>query len=62
MTPFVYRNDKLYKNAKMQPLHDGLFTFEKVLRMHVQRMLEMSRCLYTGVNFKQNVLKKLIEN
>ena len=25
--------------------------------MHVQRMLEMSRVLYTGVNIKQNVRK-----
>ena len=27
--------------------------------MHVQRMLEMSRCLYTGRNFKQYIGKKL---
>ena len=26
--------------------------------MHMQRMLEMSRVLYTGGNFKQNVWKK----
>ena len=38
------------------------FTFVKVLGAHVQRMLEMSRCLYTGVNFKKNVGKKSIEN
>ena len=47
---------------RIQPLHDGLFTLEKALHMHVQRMLEMSRCLYTGVNFKQNVGEKSIEN
>ena len=43
-------------------LHNELFTFEKVLRMHVQHMLEMSRCLYTGVNFKQNVGENSIKN
>ena len=42
----------------IQPLHDGWFTSEKVLGRHVQRMLETSRCLYTGVNFKQNVGRK----
>ena len=46
----------------IKPLYEGSFTFEKVLRMHVQRMLEMSRCLYTGVNFKQNLGEKSIEN
>ena len=29
--------------------------------MRVQRMLEMSRCLYTGRNFKQNIGGKSIE-
>ena len=45
--------------TRIQPLHDGLFTFEKVLGMHGQRMLETSRCLYTGVNFKQNCKRKI---
>ena len=43
-------------------LNDAMFTFEKVLGMHVQRMLEISRSLYTGENFKQNVREKSIEN
>ena len=30
--------------------------------MHVQRMLKMSRGLYTGRNFKQNTWKKAKEN
>ena len=30
--------------------------------MHVQHMLEMSKRLYTGQNFKQNVWKKLKGN
>ena len=30
--------------------------------MHVQRMFEMSRGLYTGGNFKQNTWKKAKEN
>ena len=48
--------------TRIQPLHDGLYTFEKVLRMHVQCMVEMSRCLYTGVIFKQNAGGKSIES
>ena len=51
-----------FLETRIQPLHNELFTFEKVLRMHMHRMLEMSRCLYTGVNFKQNVGGKSIEN
>ena len=43
----------------MKSLHDGLFIFEEVLGVHMQRMLEMSRCLYTGVKFKQIVLGKI---
>ena len=49
-------NERVSNNSglepRIQPLHDGWFTSEKVLGMHVQRMLETSRCLYTGVNFK----------
>ena len=57
------RNKRLSNNTfletRIPPLHDGLLTFEKVLGMHVQRMFEMSRCLYTGVNFNQNVEGKI---
>ena len=34
---------------------DSLIFVEKGPGMHVQRMLEMCRCLYTGGNLKQNV-------
>ena len=39
-----------------------LFFVEKGLGVHVQRMLIMSRVLYTGGNFKQNTWKKAKEN
>ena len=45
--------------TRIQPLHDGVFIVEKVLGVLVQRMLEMSKCLYTCGNFKQNVEKKI---
>ena len=51
-----------FLETRIQPLNDSLFTLEKVLDMHVQCMLEMSRCLYTGEYFKQNVREKSIEN
>ena len=51
-----------FLETRIQPLHDGVFIVEKVLGVLVQRMLEMSRCLYYGGNFKQNVEKKSIEN
>ena len=37
----------------------GLIFVEKGLGVHVQCMLEMSRVLYIGGNFKQNVWKKI---
>ena len=40
--------------TRIQPLHDGFFVVEKVFCVLLQRM---SRCLYTGENFKQNVGK-----
>ena len=46
-----------FLETRIQLLYDGVFKFEKVLGMHVQRMLEMSRCLY-----KQNVSEKSLEN
>ena len=51
-----------FLETRIQPLHDGLYTFEKVFRMHVQCMVGVSRCLYTGVNFKENVGGKSIES
>ena len=40
--------------ARIQRLLDGLINVEKGLGVHVQRMLKMSRGLFTGGNFKQN--------
>ena len=36
-------------------LEDGLVIVEKEKGVYVQCMLEMSRCLYTGGNFEQDV-------
>ena len=47
--------------TKIQRLLGGLIFVEKGLGLHVQRMLKMSRGLYTGGNFKQNLWKKIKE-
>ena len=45
--------------TRSQPLHGDLFILEKVLGVHVQRMFELSRCLYTvGYMLGQNVREK----
>ena len=44
--------------TRAQRLLDGLIFVEKGHGVHVQRMLKMSRGLYTGGNFKQNTWKK----
>ena len=44
--------------TRIQRLLDGLICIEKRLGVHVQRMLKMSRVLYTSGNFKQNTWKK----
>ena len=59
--------DKMLSNntfleTRIQRLLDGLIFVEKRLGMHVQRMLKMSRGLYTDGNFKQNTRKKAKEN
>ena len=41
----------------MQRLLDGLIFVKKGLGVHVQRMLKMSRGLYTGGNLKQKIGK-----
>ena len=51
-----------FSENRIQRLLDGLIFVEKGLGVHVQRMLKMSRGLYTGGNFKQNTLKKVKEN
>ena len=53
-------NNTFLETRSQWPL-DGLFFVEKVLGVHVQRMLKMSRGLYTGGNFKQNTWKKAKE-
>ena len=46
---------------RIQSLHDGIFIVEKVLCVLVQRMLEMSRCLYTGGNYTlAEILSKIL--
>ena len=59
--------DKMLSNntflkTRIQQLFDGLIFVEKGLGMHMQRMLEMGRFLYTGGSLKQNVWKKLKQN
>ena len=58
--------DKMLSNntfleTRIQRLLDGFVFVKKGLGVHVQRMLKMSRCLYTGGIFKQNTLKKAKE-
>ena len=48
--------------TKIQQLLDGLIFVKKGLDVHVQRMLKMSRGLYTGEYFKQTTWKKAKEN
>ena len=43
-----------FLKTRIQRLLDGLIFVKKGLGLHVQRMLKMSRGLYTGGNFKQN--------
>ena len=50
-------SDNLFLESRIQRLFDGLIFVENGLGVHVQRMLEMSRCTYTGGNVMQNVWK-----
>ena len=52
----------IFLETRIPRLLDGLFFVEKGLGLHVQRMLKMSRGLYTGGNFNQNTWKKTKEN
>ena len=59
--------DKMLSNntfleTRIQKLLNGLIFVEKGFGVHVQRMLKLRRCIYTGGNFKQNVWKKSKEN
>ena len=51
-------SNNIFFETRIQPLLDGLIFVQKGLEVHVQRMLKMSRGLYTGGNFKQNTRKK----
>ena len=55
-------SNNTFLETRIQRLLDGLIFVEKELGVHVQRMLKMSRGLYTGGNFKQNTWKKAKEN
>ena len=54
-------SNNTFSETRIQGLRDGLIFVEKGLGVHVQRMLKMSRGLYTGGNFKQNTWKKAKE-
>ena len=51
-------SNNTFLETRVQRLHNGLFFVEKGLGVHVQRMLKMSRGLYTGENFNQNTWEK----
>ena len=51
-----------FLEIRIQPLHDGLFFVQKVLSMPAQRVLEMSRRLYTGEYLKQNNGRKSLKH
>ena len=55
-------SNNTFLETRIQRLLDGLIFVEKGLGVHVQRMLQMSRGLYTGENFQQNTWKKAKEN
>ena len=54
-------SNNIFWETRIQHLLDGLIFVEKGLDVHVQYMLEMSRCLYTSRNFKQNVWENRME-
>ena len=47
-----------FLETRIQRLLDGLIFVEKGRGLHVQRMLKMSRGLYTGGNFLAKYLEK----
>ena len=51
-------SNNTFSETRIQRLLDDLIFVEKGLGEHVQRMLKMSRGLYSGQNFKQNTRKK----
>ena len=55
-------SNNTFLETRIQRLLEGLIFVKKGLGVHVQRMLKMSRSLYTAGNFKQNTWKKSKEN
>ena len=55
-------SNNTFLETRIQRLLDGLIFVDKGLGVHVQRMLKMSRGLYTGGILKQNTWKKAKEN
>ena len=51
-------SNNTFLETRIQRLLDGFIFVKKGLGAHVQRVLKMSRGLYTGENFKQNTWKK----
>ena len=51
-------SNNTFLKTRIQRLLDGLIFVEKGLGVHVQRMLKMSRGLYTGGNFNKILGKK----
>ena len=51
-----------FLETRIQRLLDGLIFVEQGIGVPVQRMLEMSRGLYTGGKIKQNTWEKAKEN
>ena len=47
-----------FLETRCHQLFDRLIIVEKGLGVHVQRLLQMNRGLYTGGNFKLNIWKK----
>ena len=51
-------SNNTFLETRIQRLLHGLIFVKRGLGVHVQRMLNISRGLYTGVNFKQNTWEK----
>ena len=60
--PYKMLSNNTFLETRIQRLLVGINFVEKGLGLQVQRMLKMSRDLYTGGNIKQNTFKKATEN
>ena len=50
-------SNRTFYKTRIHQLFDGLIFVKENLEVHVQHMLERSRDIYYGVNFKLNVWK-----